>query len=176
MISNRDIEKLTETLLINHGLLKTPVKTSKLAKSLGVRVEFQDLDDEVSGFLVRKNNVDIIGVNESHPETRQRFTVSHEIGHYMLHIKQQSLFVDYYKGGKLYRKNSNKVNYIMEREANQFAASLLMPKKLIAEEIQKLPDDLDYDAKCWRISNRFKVSEQAMDYRLKALGYYDYGF
>jgi Zn-dependent peptidase ImmA (M78 family) len=175
-MTNREIDRLTETLLINHALLKTPVKISKLAKSLGIQVEFQDLDDEVSGFLVRKNNNDIIGVNESHSETRQRFTISHEIGHYMLHIKHQSLFVDYYKGGKLFRKNSNKSNYNMEREANQFAASLLMPKKLVAKEIQKLSEDLDYETKCWKISKRFKVSEQAMDYRLKALGYYDYGF
>lgn len=176
MTTNRDIEKLSEALLINHGLLKTPVKTLKLAKSLGIQVELQDLDDEVSGFLVRKDNKDIIGVNVNHPENRKRFTISHEIGHYMLHIKQQSLFVDYYKGGKLFRKNSNKANYIMEREANQFAASLLMPKKLISKELQKLPDDLDYETKCKQISNRFKVSEQAMDFRLKALGYYDYGF
>ncbi len=175
-MTNKEIEKLTETLLINHGLFKAPVKTSKLAKSLGIQVELQDLDDEVSGFLVQKNNKDIIGVNENHPISRQRFTISHEIGHYMLHIKHQSLFVDYHKGGKLFRKSSNETNYNWEREANRFAASLLMPNKLISEEIQKLPEDLDYDTKCWKLSNRFKVSEQAMDYRLMALGYSDYGY
>lgn len=176
MVRSKEIDKLAERLLINHGLLKAPVKISKLAKALGIHVEMQDLDNEVSGFLVRKNNRDIVGVNQSHPENRQRFTISHEIGHYMLHINQQSLFVDYYKGDKLFRKNINMANSIMERDANQFAASLLMPRKLIAEEIQKLPDNLDYEEKREKISRKFKVSEQAMDFRLKALGYYDYGF
>ncbi|WP_405384590.1 ImmA/IrrE family metallo-endopeptidase [Maribacter sp. LLG6340-A2] len=175
-MTTTNIDRLAEQLLINHDLLKAPVKISKLAKSLGIRVEMQDLDDEVSGFLVRKNNQDIVGVNINHPENRQRFTISHEIGHYMLHINQQSLFVDYYKGDKLFRKNSTRENYLMERQANQFAASLLMPKKLIAEEILKLPEVLDYEVKKCQISLKFKVSEQAMDFRLKALGYYDYGF
>lgn len=176
MKNNNKIEKLAEELLIDHNLLNTPVDTFKLAKSLGIKIEFKDLEDEVSGFLVRKDNKDIIGVNQGHARTRQRFTVSHEIGHYMLHIKEQTLFVDYYKGDKLFRKNNHKVNYNMEREANQFAASLLMPKKLIEVEIQKLSDEIEYSIKKFQLSKLFKVSELAMDFRLKTLGYYDYGF
>ena len=175
-MNSKQIEKLAENLLLNHDMFKKPVDTLKLAKSLGIKIDFQDLDDEVSGFLVRKGNKDIIGLNFNHPENRQRFTISHEIGHYMLHVEQQNLFVDYYKGDKLFRKNSSKVNYLMEKEANQFAASLLMPRKLIEVEIQKLKDDLSYQDKLSKLSFLFKVSEQAMDYRLKALGFYDYGF
>lgn len=65
---------------------------------------------------------------------------------------------------------------MLEREANQFIASLLMPKELIEDCINNVSEDLTYNVQCDLISNKFKVSQQAMDYRLKALGYYDYGF
>lgn len=170
------IEKKSLNLLIDNGMLKRPVKVDKLAKSIGLKIDYQDLDDEVSGFLVLKDNKNIIGVNENHPTVRKRFTISHELGHYILHINEQALFVDYYKGNKLYRSTSKEYNYRMEKQANQFAACLLMPESLISEEIERLPESLSYDRKLERLSELFKVSSQAMDFRLKALGYYDYGF
>ena len=170
------IEKKSLNLLIDNGMLKRPIKVEKLAKSIGLKIDYQDVDDEVSGFLVLKDNKNIIGVNENHHAVRRRFTISHDLGHYMLHINEQALFVDYYKGNKLYRSTSKEYNYKMERQANQFAASLLMPELLISEEIEKLSESMNYDRKLEKLSKLFQVSAQAMDFRLKALGYYDYGF
>ncbi len=155
--------------------MERPVDSEKLANMLGISIEYQDLDDEVSGFLVRKDNKNIIGVNENHHKVRRRFTISHEIGHYILHV-DEPLFVDYYKGSKLFRSNNRPNNYRVEKEANQFAASLLMPKSLIQLELDKLSDNMEYDDKIYELSRLFQVSQQAMDYRLKSLGYYDYGF
>ena len=174
-MATRKIENLSLNLLSEFGLLKCPINLDKLASKLNIRIEYQDLDDEVSGFLVKKESKNIIGVNEYHHPVRQRFTIAHEIGHYKLHVNQP-LFIDYYKGSILYRSNNKPKNYIMEKEANQFAASLLMPKKLIEEQLSKLPEDMDYEDKLYELSQVFKVSKQAMDYRLKSLGYYDYGF
>jgi Zn-dependent peptidase ImmA (M78 family) len=173
-MTNRQIEIKSSQLLKEYKLLKAPVNVVLLARQMGIIIEEQGLDDDVSGFLVRKDSSDIIGVNKFHPEVRKRFTISHEIGHYKLHV-ETPLFVDYYKGSKLNRKSTGG-NYIMEKQANRFAACLLMPEKLIHEELVKLDDDLEYESKLNSLSIKFVVSKAAMDYRLKALGLYDYGF
>ncbi|WP_396632752.1 ImmA/IrrE family metallo-endopeptidase [Maribacter sp. R86514] len=173
-MASTTIEFKSNALLKEFGLFYVPVNVEKLTRKMGINIDEQDLDDDVSGFLVRKDGADIIGVNKYHPEVRKRFTISHEIGHFKLHV-ETPLFVDYYKGSKLNRKNSGG-DYKMEKEANAFAASLLMPKKLILSEITKLDDDMEYESKLYSLSKKFKVSTAAMDFRLKALGLYDYGF
>ncbi|TYQ00234.1 uncharacterized protein DUF955 [Tenacibaculum adriaticum] len=174
-MKNNQIEKLTFEKLLELNLLEAPINVEKLCTLLNVEIVRQNLEDEVSGFLVRKNNKDVIGLNQSQHEVRQRFTIAHELGHFILH-KDQPLFVDYYRGSKLYRSSQRGQNYLIEKQANFFAASLLMPKKLVNSELKKLSDDLDYDIKVDKLSRKFKVSFQAMDYRLKYLGNYDYGF
>ena len=65
-----------------------------------------------------------------------RFTIAHELAHYILHTKETKLFVDkqvLYRDGK-----SSTGEILQEREANAFAASLIMPGKLITEEVEKL--------------------------------------
>ena len=175
MVSTKKIDNISFKLLEDNKLMKLPINVEKLASKLGISIEFQDLDDNVSGFLVKKDVKNIIGINENHHPVRRRFTISHEIGHYILHVTQP-LFVDFYKGSMLYRSNHKSKNYKIEKEANQFAASLLMPKQLIEKELLKLSNSLDYEDKIYELSHTFQVSKQAMDFRLKSLGYYDYGF
>jgi Zn-dependent peptidase ImmA (M78 family) len=174
-MTKSNIEKKTELLLKKYGLFKAPVDVVKLAGKLGVIIELKNLDDNVSGFLVKKEDKSVIGVNQNHHEVRQRFTIAHEVGHFTLH-SETPLFVDDYKGSILYRANNKSQDHKREREANMFAAALLMPNALISDELKKIPYDLTYENKLSLISNTFKVSQQAMDYRLKALGYYEYGF
>lgn len=72
----------------------------------------------------------------------------------------------------MYRNNASSTGEVLiEREANAFAAAILMPKELIAQEINKL---LDGDALeiITKLSKKFGVSEQAMSFRLSNLGYY----
>ncbi|MDY8136919.1 ImmA/IrrE family metallo-endopeptidase [Aquimarina sp. 2201CG5-10] len=185
MYTYKKIEQIANDVLINYSLMKAPVDLNKLAKKLKIIIEPQDLSDDISGFLLKKDNKTIIGLNKNHPEVRKRFTISHEIGHYKLHNVESPLFVDYFYRGsmlrtkeseKIYRSNHKSNNPLMEKQANFFAASILMPRKLIQDEIEKLNDNLTYDDKLYRLSDIFQVSTQAMDYRLKALGYYDYGF
>ena len=56
-----------------------------IAEKLGAEVIFDKLGDDVSGLLVREADRVVIGVNDAHPETRQRFTIAHELGHLVLH-------------------------------------------------------------------------------------------
>ncbi|OMP31908.1 ImmA/IrrE family metallo-endopeptidase [Mangrovimonas sp. DI 80] len=185
MYSYSQIERLAYETLLNFNLLQAPIDLYDLANKLSISIESQFLDNDISGFLLKKDEKTIIGLNKNHPKVRQRFTIAHEIGHFKLHNSDSPLFIDYfYKGSilrpknvdKIYRRNKNGNNPLMEKQANFFAANLLMPKKLIEKEILELSENLDYDDKLKRLSEKFKVSEIAMDYRLKALGHYDYGF
>jgi len=169
------IERETEALLKRHNLFRAPVDVYNLAQKLGIKVEPKNLDDNVSGFLVKKAGESVIGVNSNHHEVRQRFTIAHEEGHFILH-SETPLFVDDYKGSILYRATNKSHDFKKERQANMFAAALLMPKALIGQELKKIPFHLEYEQKLSRISDIFKVSQQAMDYRLKSLGHYEYGF
>eukprot|EP00919_Chromeraceae_sp_WS-2016_P063152 GHVR01149411.1.p1 GENE.GHVR01149411.1~~GHVR01149411.1.p1 ORF type:complete len:175 (-),score=21.21 GHVR01149411.1:145-669(-) len=174
-MNNSQIEKKAEAVILDTVSLKAPVDVYEIASIMDIDIVNQDLDDDISGFLVRKNGKNVIGLNQNQHEVRQRFTISHELGHYYLHINQH-LFVDYYKGSKLFRGNNQSYDYNMEREANAFAAALLMPKKLIKQELKSISEELSYEEKLEIMGSVFKVSKQAMDYRLKTLGYYDYGF
>lgn len=179
------IENIATKTLIDYNLLKAPIDLERLAKKLKISIEEQDLDDDISGFLLKNNGKATVGINMYHADVRKRFTLAHEIGHFKLHNIESPIFVDYsYKGSmlrskesnKIFRRNNNDVNPTMEKEANFFAANLLMPKMLVKEEIEKLNNSLDYDNKVSKLAEVFEVSTQAMDYRLKSLSYYDYGF
>lgn len=179
------IESIANRTLMDFDLLEAPVDLRRLAKKLNVSIEEKDLDNDISGFLLKKEGKTIIGLNNNHPNVRKRFTIAHEIGHYKLHNVESPLFVDYfYKGSMLRSKESNKIyrsthnsnNPLMEKEANYFAANLLMPKMLVKIQIDELDDNMSYDDKLIKLADIFQVSEIAMDYRLKSLGYYDYGF
>ena len=56
------------------------------------------LDDDISGLPSSESKRGAIGYNSAYASVRQRFTVAHEIGHYMLHVKntESRLFLDRY--------------------------------------------------------------------------------
>ena len=104
---------------------------------------------------------DTIYVNMFDVEKRQRFTKAHEIGHYVLGHE-----------GTHYR-HSVPIPTVKEREANNFAAELLMPKKLILRGINKIRDEdssrgasLSVDEIVNRLAGLLHVSKQAMEYRM----------
>ncbi len=163
------IETKTEEILLQNDLFEAGFDVEKLTKKLGVEVVPEKLDDDVSGLFVRIHNRPVISYNKNNSiPTRKRFTIAHELGHYILH-SDKPLFID--KKPKVMFRNSasSSGEELQEREANHFAAALLMPTKLIREEIINIVDEdinpIEYLAK------KFKVSEQAMTFRLANLGY-----
>ena len=108
-----------------------PVDLDKLARTLGLSVVRKPMPDDISGEITRFGEDSyIIAINSTHPMTRQRFTLAHELGHYVLH---RYLLGNGVTDNKAYRavpggphSNPNITNG-EETEANRFAASLLMP-------------------------------------------------
>lgn len=119
--------------------------------------------------LYRDRDRSVIGVNSSHPLTRQRFTIAHELGHLLLH-GSRSVIVDTH----VFRRDqtSSMGTETEEREANGFAAELLMPSVFVEREFDAvLDDDPGVTARqlVARLAAVFGVSEQAMEIRLGTL-------
>ena len=138
-----------------------PIDVLRIAQEAGVDVYatvFTDEDGEdVSGSIEIEGGKPVIYVNNDHPVTRQRFTIAHELGHWFCgHLTDRD--------GKIIDNAECKRSAewdMREREANKFAAELLMPSRLLKMAIGsgiRTRHDL---------SVLFNVSPEAMSYRLQ---------
>ena len=173
-LDRKTCEARAVSLLKEAGVESAPVRVDRIAKSLGIKVRYEPLDDELSGMIFLKNGIAVIGVNSRHSANRQRFTIAHEIGHYTLHsdILQKGAHVD--KVITMLKRDPEAARGVVgiEVEANQFAAELLMPKRIIVSYMKE--NDLEYGAMpdedaIEAMSRKFKVSSTAMAYRLGSI-------
>jgi len=139
---------------------KAPVDITGIAKVLGLKVwESSQLPPEIAGKLFRDRGSPLgqqqynIVVRAQDPVVRKRFTVAHEIAHFLLH---SGLFATELVDDALYRSG---LSSPVEAQANAFAADLLMPWHLLMSVIDKSPSEL---------ASLFQVSEQAMKIRLES--------
>ncbi|MGI4791106.1 MAG: ImmA/IrrE family metallo-endopeptidase [Janthinobacterium lividum] len=166
------IEEQAKRILLDCGAFCLPIPVEKVAEYLGLKIEKSVMDSKMSGVLVVENRRGAIACNQSHAHVRQRFTIGHEIGHFILHVNkstQSRLFIDQYVA---YRRNdqSSGINDVEEGQANAFSAALLMPADLVMEEIIKNDYDLDDEEDQKALAKRFNVSAPAMSIRLVHLG------
>lgn len=137
-----------------------PLDVSRLTILLGIKMRLEPLKGEDSGCLYKDNKSQewIMLVNSLHHPNRQRFTIAHEIAHYLMHSKQ----LDFFKDEVFFRNGESN---IIEIEANRFAAELLMPSEAFSIFI-KQKSTLVAD-----IANYFGVSAMAVRIRAQQLGY-----
>ena len=171
--SRDEIRLIVNKIIVDTKSFAPPIDVTNIAKTLGVNIIFEELDDDVSGFLVIKDNSATIAVNNSHHSNRQRFTIAHELGHFSLHGSEDDndvLFID----KKIYHRNqaSGTGEFRREIEANQFAAEILMPKDMVVSAEKDSGDEIDLsdDENIYMLANKFQVSEQALTIRLADLG------
>lgn len=159
----RQISPSDEWEIINQARTRVPVDVFSVASALGVRVNTAFLDGAVSGMIENIRGQFIITVNHADAYVRQRFTVAHELGHFMLH---RHLIGDGLDDDRAYRStnvgkyHNTKVGRREETEANRFAANLLMPRNLVERERQRLLDSVP------EMASLFGVSEHAMSIRM----------
>jgi Zn-dependent peptidase ImmA (M78 family) len=168
----REIEVRAEQTLRETDTYGVPVAIDVLAHRLKLATQAAALGDDVSGVLVVENGRGAIGYNSDHARVRQRFTIAHEIGHYLLHVKQNQqsqLFIDRYVA---FRRDdvSSAGSDRDEVEANRLGAALLMPESLVREQIQKHNLNLDDEEAVAMLAKQFQVSTIAMTNRLINLG------
>jgi Zn-dependent peptidase ImmA (M78 family) len=164
-------ERRASELLEDAAIDSLPVPVVELAISLGVDLRYESYEGEVSGMLYRRDDGAVIGVNSMHAPTRQRFTIAHEIGHFLLH-KGRPLFIDRFVRVNWRNGQSDRE----EVQANAFAAELLMPRKLVGREVDRVLSKRRTVAAhelAAELARIFDVSPEAMQYRLANLGVLD---
>lgn len=148
---------------------QTPVDIEHLIRNIGVDLEdVADLPLGISGNIQRRSDgTYIIRANRNEHEFRRRFTMAHELGHFVLH---RSILdrVGGVNDTTMYRTDINAPLYnggierIHEQQANSFAANLLMPDEIVRKEFDRNADKSS-------LYRTFKVSPSAMKWKLHNL-------
>lgn len=140
--------------------LRTPCDEDVLAsalRKLGIEVIEEKACELDAMFVYIPKGRPVIAVNSSRPLYRRRFSIAHELGHYVLGHNSISFLEGADGMAVCIRRDARQ-----EREANIFAAELLMPKIMLAREAHKYT--------LQELTRRYVVSMQAMEIRLKELG------
>lgn len=113
----------------------------------------------------------MIVVNTYNATVRQRFTMAHELGHFLMH--NDVLFVDKPVSVRFRDSLSSLAISNEEIQANRFAACALMPESWVIDEanheLAREPE-IASEELVERLARRFDVSRQAMEIRLAGLG------
>ncbi len=124
-------------ILRRHGMERAmPVPIVDLCRAEGLKDVFQTRfkDSKVSGMIRHTDQGSTIYVAEDQSPKRQRFTIAHELAHYVLHIRpglEGPNLIDRADVYELYRQPGQAD--AREREANLFAAELLMPTAVLRQ-------------------------------------------
>lgn len=152
--------------------------------------------DPLAGFLYADRRHGAIFVERSDLLTRRRFSVAHELGHYVLHFRPVFLarrhdadeglaVTDAFppppseettpdqlplgRPGQRAMQVALPSFEQMEREANQFAVELLMPFPLLWELTEPRVSTVRKEDLVWRLATDLLVSRSAMEWRLGSL-------
>ncbi len=153
--------------------------------------------EPLAGFLYAYADFGCIFVESGDVLVRRRFSVAHELGHYLLHFRplltdggangnlilietaprtsQEPEFNDLPMGSIKFNGADQALkppltDEQMERQANQFAAELLMPADLLQELVGFYTPHFQGDDLIWRLATDLLVSKLAMRWRLRTLG------
>lgn len=145
MMAGRSRDQLAaheaEQLIKELGIDGLPVDPAAIAESLGILVQPKSASGGVSGMLVRLGNEFAIGyATHIDNEGFKRFCIAHELGHYRIPGHVEAVLAH----GDIHESHAGFVaDDPYEREADDFAASLLMPDRLFARELRNLGDGLE---------------------------------
>lgn len=140
-----------QSLIKSVGIKSAPVSLYKVIQYLqtqhDVEVRKLTLDLGVHGFLAKEVDIYddekyVIGFNDKNSWYKNRYTIAHEIGHLLMGHKCT--------GGR---------DKEIEREAEIFAAELLMPKSFLKTDFKNTPNIPD-------ISKKYQVSQQALTIKI----------
>lgn len=137
----------------------SPVPIDTIIREIGLDLSYEPMADEISGYIERQGGSYRIVVNSNHAQTRQRFTAAHELGHYIYH---RDLLGDGVGDNRAYRTDGTdrpnpNIRPIHERQANSFAANVLMPRHRLTDVANQSTAAL---------AANFGVSQAAMKIRL----------
>jgi len=148
------------TTIIQAHHTSFPVKVGAIAKAFGLIVKSSTLPGNISGEIKETDGQIVIRINRHDVKARQRFTLAHEISHFLLH---RDLIGDGITDDALFR---SKLPSAIETEANSLAADILMPIHLLNIN-KKSKTDLKGEALYESLAQDFEVSLTSLKYQLE---------
>lgn len=148
--------------IVNRHMNQVPVRLGDMARELGISVKLSTMQPGQSGQISREGDNYVIRINRHETRERQRYTLAHEIAHFLLHRDE----IDRLEGGivdnVLYRSGAPERK---EYEANRLAADLIMPRDVVQSEMEAFGTPAS-DEIIDRMAEIFQVSKAAMEIRL----------
>ena len=143
-----------------NGRVRFPIDPFVIAQRLNIEVIITPLPSDTAGFLLKEEGESTVRayLNSADHPRRQRFTLAHEIGHFMRHRDDGPMgYVE--ERAALASQGTDPE----ERFANRFAADLLMPAHIVAKDwgMGKSLSDM---------ATKYNVSKQSLAFRLANLG------
>lgn len=144
-------ERIIEDAL---GSISIPVDIEKIAEFYGIQIFRDEMSEGESGAIVINQSDCGMLINQNDHTNRQRFTIAHEIGHFVSYKYQGQT------GERIDFRNleSSFGKDLEEIFANKFAAAILMPISIISEIKNRSKIEL---------ANEFNVSTAAIENRIK---------
>ena len=162
---SREWERLTQQQkdIIGHNQTGDFIRISDIAKGFNLKVILTTLPAIFSGEIrPDKENPGnfLIRINREKHKNHQRFTLAHEVAHFLLH---KELIKTGITDTVLYR---SKLSDPIEAEANRLAADILMPPWLLEKNIID-PNIIDSDqSDLYLVAQKMGVSNEALEIKL----------
>lgn len=152
-------KSLLEAVFGDIDTLKLPVDLNRIADHFGLTIKQGSFENtEIEGAFDRSTGTVFLSEDDNFED--KNFTLAHEIGHYKLHEElERDIFTMHQLNDLLERQGKDQ----REDQADQFAASLMMPKELVLSLWEATSKDVGMIAKI------FGVPTVVATFRLKAL-------
>ena len=151
-------EALAECIVDHYPNIEIPVPVERIGEAVGITEIVGRLTESFEGVLLTdaSKTAGSIAFNKASGIARRRFTIAHEIGHFLLPSHGAGAQCAKADMGVLKSADPNRAS---EAEANRFAAALLMPKKLFVRDVRQL--GAPETEHILRLAARYEVSKEA---------------
>lgn len=169
-----NVNNIVEDLLAQHNINEPSINVEDIAKNLGIIVIRRPYtaQNKLAAMLIRDepSGKVIIALNGDHTKEKQRFSIAHEIGHFLLHPAEKvyldrEFSVDYRDSKAAIGK------HIKEIEANRFAGNLLIPRRFLVEDLRNylMEEKVDKVKISRELSKKYEVSTFTINIRINSL-------
>jgi Zn-dependent peptidase ImmA (M78 family) len=149
---------------ISDVLKEYPVRLGEIAKRLGVKVLLSTLPRGTSGQIGQEDGEFVIRINRHEAKHRQRFTLAHELAHFLLH-REKIVAEGGWSENVLLRSGQPAS---IEYEANRLASDLVIPSDQLSKATEDYVGPLTSEV-IEDLARKFGVSTAAMEIKLQTV-------
>ncbi len=165
---------ITQTTSYKNYIASIPVNIEAMIRSFDIELDKNsNLPEGVLGEISKNGDHYKISIKKTDHYYRKRFTMAHELGHFVLHKDKIGNGIDDSENYRTLRRTNSAVGDLEEREANNFAANILMPEDLVVQYARErgvlIGSEKEKDDALQEIATAFQVSKAAMLIRINSL-------